>query len=82
MASMTVGRRLGLGFGAVIALLMFVDVLGIANMNSVQGDLDGIINDESPKTVHANDVIDAINSIDVFMRDSWLTTKPPLAVAL
>jgi len=36
MASMKVGTRLGLGFGAVVALLIIVAVLGIMNMRSLQ----------------------------------------------
>ncbi|MFZ2301984.1 MAG: MCP four helix bundle domain-containing protein, partial [Gallionella sp.] len=74
MASMKVGTRLGLGFGAVIALLIVVAILGITNMRSVQGQLDDIINDEFPKTVEANNIIDGINKIGVFMRDSLLVT--------
>ncbi|MDD5299687.1 MAG: methyl-accepting chemotaxis protein [Gallionella sp.] len=74
MASMKVGTRLGLGFGAVIVLLIIVALLGITNMRSVQGNLDDIINDEFPKTVQANNMIDGINKIGVLMRDSLLVT--------
>ncbi|MDP4028831.1 MAG: MCP four helix bundle domain-containing protein, partial [Gallionella sp.] len=74
MASMKVGTRLGLGFGAVIVLLIVVAILGITNMRSVQGQLDDIINDEFPKTVQANNMIDGINKIGMFMRDSLLVT--------
>jgi len=71
---MKVGTRLGLGFGAVIVLLIIVALLGITNMRSVQGQLDDIINDEFPKTVQANNMIDGINKIGMFMRDSLLVT--------
>ncbi|MDO8465594.1 MAG: MCP four helix bundle domain-containing protein, partial [Gallionella sp.] len=74
MASMKVGTRLGLGFGAVIVLLIIVALLGITNMRSIQAQLDDIVNDEFPKTVQANNMIDGINSIGVFMRDSLLVT--------
>jgi methyl-accepting chemotaxis protein len=75
MAKMTVGTRLGLGFGAVIALLVIVAVLGITNMRSIQSDLDDIIHTEFPKTVHANTVVDNINAIALAMRDSLQTTN-------
>jgi methyl-accepting chemotaxis protein len=71
---MTVGKRLGLGFGAVIALLMVVAVLGIMNMRSLQGDIDVLINDKFPKTVWANNMVDGVNAIGIFMRDSLLVT--------
>jgi len=71
---MKVGTRLGLGFGAVIALLIIVAIFGITNMRSTQAQLDDIVNDEFPKTVQANDMIDGINAIGIFMRDSLLVT--------
>ena len=74
MAGMKVGTRLGLGFGTVIVLLIIVALLGIANMRSIQGDLDNIVHSEFPKTVQANNMIDGINAIGVFMRDSLLVT--------
>ncbi|HZW25705.1 MAG TPA: methyl-accepting chemotaxis protein [Gallionella sp.] len=76
MATMTVGKRLGLGFGAVIALMIIISVLGITNMRSVQGDLDDIVNDEFPKTVWANNMIDGINNIARAMRNALLETSP------
>src|SRR3990172_1285775 len=74
MAGMKVGSGLGLGFGAVVVLLIIVALLGITNMRSVQGNLDDIVHDEFPKTVQANNVIDAVNGIGIFMRDSLLVT--------
>ncbi|MHB0927218.1 MAG: methyl-accepting chemotaxis protein [Gallionellaceae bacterium] len=74
MAGMKVGTRLGLGFGAVIVLLIIVAFLGITNMRGIQAQLDDIVNDEFPKTVQANNVIDAVNGIGIFMRDSLLVT--------
>ncbi len=74
MAGMKVGTRLGLGFGAVIALLIVIAIVGIANMRGIQAELDDIVHDEFPKTVEANNIIDSVNGIGVFMRDSLLVT--------
>ena len=74
MAGMKVGTRLGLGFGTVIMLLIIVALLGITNMRGIQAELDDIVHDEFPKTVEANNVIDAVNGIGIFMRDSLLVT--------
>ncbi len=74
MANMKVGTRLGLGFGAVVTLLIIVAILGIMNMRTLQHDIDGLIHDKFPKTVQANDVVNSINAIGLFMRDSLLVT--------
>ncbi len=73
--NMKVGTRLALGFGSVIVLMIIIAILGITNMRSVQGDLDGIVNTEFPKTVQANNIIDSIKSIGILMRDSLLVTS-------
>ena len=74
MATMTVGKRLGLGFGAVIVLLIIVAILSAMNMRALQNDVDTLINDKFPKTVFANNMVDGVNAIGIFMRDSLLVT--------
>ncbi|MFZ3018192.1 MAG: methyl-accepting chemotaxis protein, partial [Gallionella sp.] len=72
MANMTVGKRLGLGFGAVIALMIIIAVLGVSNMRSINSDMDALIHDKFPKTVWANNMVDGVNAIGILMRDSLL----------
>jgi methyl-accepting chemotaxis protein len=74
MKGMKVSTRLGLGFGAVIFLMFIIAILGIINMRSVQGNLEGIINVEFPKTVQANNVVGDIYEIGLSMRDVLLET--------
>ena len=76
MATMTVGTRLGLGFGAVITLMIIISVLGISNMRSINADLDNIIHDKFPKTVWANNMLGGINVIARAMRNALLETSP------
>jgi methyl-accepting chemotaxis protein len=71
---MKVGTRLGLGFGAVIFLMIVIAVLGISNMRSVEADMKDIINDKFPKTVWANNVVDSVNTIARAMRNALLET--------
>jgi methyl-accepting chemotaxis protein len=73
---MKVGTRLGLGFGAVIILMIIIAVLGITNMRTVAGDIDDIIGDKFPKTVWANDMVSGINTIARAMRNALLETDP------
>ena len=76
MATMTVAKRLGLGFGAVITLMIIISVLGISNMRSINSGLDAIIHDKFPKTVWANNMIDGINVIARAMRNTLLEIEP------
>lgn len=71
---MKVATRLSLGFGAVIALLIIVAALGIKNISGIQDDLDGVVNDELPKVVWANNILNGVNAIGILMRDSLLVT--------
>ena len=64
-ANMKVGTRLGLGFAAVIFMLIVVAVMGITNMRNLQTEIGDMINDKFPKTVWANTMI---NNIDVIAR--------------
>ena len=74
MATMKVGTRLGLGFGAVVVLLIIVAILGIMNMRALQHDVDTMANDKFPKVVWANNMVDGVNGIGINMRDSLLVT--------
>ena len=74
MATMTVGKRLGLGFGAVITLMIIIALIAINGMRNADTGIEDIVQDEFPKTVQANNVIDAVNSIGLLMRDSLLVT--------
>jgi methyl-accepting chemotaxis protein len=73
---MKISTRLGLGFGAMIALSMIVAILDIANMRNIQGELDNVVNDEYPRTVMANKIVENISAIGIFMRDSLLVEGP------
>ena len=70
MASMTVGKRLGLGFGAVLVLLGIIAGVSIMNMNAINNVVDKVVNDQFPKTVWANNIIDNINVIARSLRNS------------
>jgi methyl-accepting chemotaxis protein len=69
---MKVGTKLGLGFAAVIIMLIVVAVLGITNMRSMQTELGDMINDKFPKTVWANNMVAGINQIARSMRNTLL----------
>ncbi len=74
MASMKVGTRLGLGFGAVVMLMVVIALIGIFNMSSLKSEMSDIITDKFPKTVWANNMVDAVNTIARHMRNALLET--------
>jgi methyl-accepting chemotaxis protein len=73
-ANMKVGTRLGLGFGAVILLLVIIAGMSIREIRGLGNDIDGMVTDKFPKTVMANNILDNINVIARAMRNSLLET--------
>jgi len=73
--NMKVGTRLGLGFGAVILLLIIIAGMSIKDLLSLNSKIDLIVNNQFPKTVYANNAIDSINVIARAMRNSLLVDK-------
>ena len=65
---------LGLGFGAEIAMMIVIAVLGIANIRSTQDELDIVVNKEFSKTVSANNMLEGVNAIGILMRDSLMVS--------
>lgn len=70
--NMKIGLKLGAGFGFVLLILSIVAISGIMNMSSIYGTADEVLEDYYPKTVQANEVINAINNIGMDMRASLL----------
>jgi len=58
---LTMGKRLGLGFGLVVTLLILVAVIGAVSLGNVQSNLGVIVNDRLPKVVLAQSILDANN---------------------
>jgi methyl-accepting chemotaxis protein len=72
---MKVGTRLALGFGAVITLLIIIATIAITSMRTLDTELMDIVEDEFPKTIQANNMMDAINVIARAMRNALLETS-------
>jgi methyl-accepting chemotaxis protein len=69
---MKIGMRLGLGFGAVLALLVAISTVSVTRLNSVNAAIDLVVNDRFPKTVLANDAINALHVIARNLRNAYI----------
>ncbi|WP_119292388.1 methyl-accepting chemotaxis protein [Azohydromonas sediminis] len=70
--SLKVSRRLGLGFGGVLVLLVLVAAAALIGVRTLGHDIGLLVEDRFPKTVWAHDVIEEINTIAIAMRDATL----------
>ena len=59
--NMKIGVRLAIGFCATLVLLIIVASIGMSRINQINGDIRSLVQQDFPKTVVANDVVDAIN---------------------
>ena len=70
--NLKIGIRLGLGFGIVVLLLIVISTMAYQRLGAVNTEIEGLMEDKFPKTVQANDIIDAINAIARIQRNSLL----------
>ncbi|MCX8087169.1 MAG: methyl-accepting chemotaxis protein, partial [Rhodocyclaceae bacterium] len=70
--NLRIGVRLGIGFGLLLVLLLVISVTSALRLSSLSSDIDTIVNDRFPKTVYANNIIDAINIIARQLRNAYI----------
>ena len=70
--NLKIGVRLGIGFAVTLALLITIAVIGVTRISMLNGEIEGLVNEKFPKTVQANDIVDAIGGIGRVMRDALL----------
>ncbi len=75
-SSMTVGKRLALGFGLVLGLLVVVAGFGINRMGLLQGNLDHIVEVNNKESRQAVAMRIAVNQVARQMRDIVLLKDP------
>ena len=69
MGNLKVSTRLGLGFGAVLILLAVVALIGVLRINQINTAIHTVVEDNFPKTVQANQIIDNPSIIARAMRN-------------
>ena len=75
-SSMKLSTRLGLGFAAVLALLIVISGIGIYKLASLKDGMALVIEDRLPKLETAYEIIDANQNIATLTRNVLLTTDP------
>jgi methyl-accepting chemotaxis protein len=76
MKNLKIGIRLAIGFGFALALMLIISVMSYMRVGEISDSLGDIVNDKFPKTVMANDIVDAINVNARAMRNVLLVDKP------
>ena len=71
-ANMKLAMRLGLGFAVTLVLLIAISVASYTRLGALNAEIENMVNDKFPKTVQANNVIDALNSIARQLRNAYI----------
>ena len=72
--NLKIGVRLAIGFAVTLALLITITVVAIADISSLNSDIQMMTTDRFPKTVQANAIVRAINVIARNLRNAALFT--------
>jgi methyl-accepting chemotaxis protein len=74
--NMKLGVRLGIGFGIVVLLLVVNAAVGFIGIRDATHGVDVLAHEHFPKTVMANNIIDAINVNARAIRNALLVKNP------
>ena len=72
----TIGTRLAVGFGIVIALLIAMAVVGISRIEAVDANTEVIVNDRYVKIALANTIQDKVDLRSRALRTALIATDP------
>jgi methyl-accepting chemotaxis protein len=72
--NLKIGVRLGIGFAVTLALLLTIATVSYMRLATLNTEIEGLVQDKFPKTVQANDMIDAINIIARRLRNAYIFT--------
>jgi methyl-accepting chemotaxis protein len=75
-ANMKLAVRLGLGFAAVLTLMMVMAAVSYLRLGTLNTEIENMVGDKFPKTVMANDAVDQINITARAIRNAMLVTSP------
>lgn len=74
MKNLKIGHRLAFSFGAIVLLLSILAALAFMRIDGLDKEISNLTDDYYPKTVQANNVIDALNVTARSTRNTLLMT--------
>ncbi len=74
--NLKIGVKLAIGFGLMIVLLVTVSGLAYIRVDSINGEIENMVNDKFPKVVLANDAVDQVNITARAIRNAMLVKSP------
>jgi len=77
--NLRIGTRLGLGFGLVGLILVAISSVAYLRLTDLDHAISGLVDDKFPKTVQANDMIDALNTVARVTRNAMLVKPDEVA---
>ncbi|MCX8104653.1 MAG: MCP four helix bundle domain-containing protein, partial [Ignavibacterium album] len=73
LSNLKIGTKLAVGFGVATLMLIFVIFTSINSLNSLDNDVELLANDRFPKTVLANEIINAVQDNAQSLRNMLLS---------
>jgi len=74
--NLKIGTKLAVGFGVALFTILILNVISLTNISSMDNNMKDVVHDEFPKTVWANDIIDAINDNSRAIRNVFISDDP------
>ncbi|WP_088279348.1 methyl-accepting chemotaxis protein [Ideonella sp. A 288] len=72
LKNLKIGLRLGIGFAVTLALLLVVSTIAFTRISALNAEVDTLVSNQFPKTVQANNIIDAINNVARHLRNAYI----------
>ena len=70
--NLKIGARLAFGFGITLILLTAISTVSYVRINTLNQEIELMVFDRFPKTVQANNIIDALNVIARQLRNAYI----------
>ena len=74
LGKMKIGKKLGLGFGIIVLLMVVLSVVGVSGMQSMKGKLDRIVNVNNARIEYGNRLTLAVDDI-IMYQPEMITSK-------
>ena len=70
--NLKIGIRLGIGFAVTLALLITIATISYARLSTLNQEISDLVKVDFPKTVQANEIIEAIQTIARQLRNAYI----------